>query len=136
MKKRDDNSNLSCSFCGKSQREVKKLIAGPTVYICDECIELCNDIIAEEYGREEATSQESRVPKPREISRENRKVRVAVRATYEGEDWEKTQKEITSLMDAFDLPPGYSWSWNDRIVEQQDQDSQMGVNFLLALVLV
>jgi ATP-dependent Clp protease ATP-binding subunit ClpX len=67
MKKRDDNSNLSCSFCGKSQREVKKLIAGPTVYICDECIELCNDIIAEEYGREEAASQESRVPKPREI---------------------------------------------------------------------
>src|SRR5215472_5613192 len=40
--------NLSCSFCGKSQREVKKLIAGPTVYICDECIRLCNDIIAEE----------------------------------------------------------------------------------------
>ncbi|MEN8182294.1 MAG: ATP-dependent Clp protease ATP-binding subunit ClpX, partial [Myxococcota bacterium] len=67
MKKRDDNSNLSCSFCGKSQREVKKLIAGPTVYICDECIELCNDIIAEEYGREEASSQEPRVPKPREI---------------------------------------------------------------------
>jgi ATP-dependent Clp protease ATP-binding subunit ClpX len=67
MKKRDDNGNLSCSFCGKSQREVKKLIAGPTVYICDECIELCNDIIAEEYGREETTTQESRVPKPREI---------------------------------------------------------------------
>jgi ATP-dependent Clp protease ATP-binding subunit ClpX len=67
MKKRDDNSNLSCSFCGKSQREVKKLIAGPTVYICDECIELCNDIIAEEYGREEPTSPESRVPRPREI---------------------------------------------------------------------
>ena len=54
MKKRDDNANLSCSFCGKSQKEVKKLIAGPTVYICDECIELCNDIIAEEYGQEEA----------------------------------------------------------------------------------
>jgi len=67
MKKRDDNSNLSCSFCGKSQREVKKLIAGPTVYICDECIELCNDIIAEEYGREESHAQASRVPKPREI---------------------------------------------------------------------
>ena len=48
MKKRDDDANLSCSFCGKSQREVKKMIAGPTVYICDECIELCNDIIAEE----------------------------------------------------------------------------------------
>jgi ATP-dependent Clp protease ATP-binding subunit ClpX len=67
MKKRDDNANLSCSFCGKSQREVKKLIAGPTVYICDECIELCNDIIAEEYGREEAQQPTSKVPKPREI---------------------------------------------------------------------
>jgi ATP-dependent Clp protease ATP-binding subunit ClpX len=67
MKKRDDDANLSCSFCGKSQREVKKLIAGPTVYICDECIELCNDIIAEEYGHEEPPSSSSRVPKPREI---------------------------------------------------------------------
>ena len=67
MKKRDDDANLSCSFCGKSQREVKKLIAGPTVYICDECIELCNDIIAEEYGQEEAPVTTSRVPKPREI---------------------------------------------------------------------
>jgi ATP-dependent Clp protease ATP-binding subunit ClpX len=67
MKKRDDDANLSCSFCGKSQREVKKLIAGPTVYICDECIELCNDIIAEEYGHEEPPSASSRVPKPREI---------------------------------------------------------------------
>ncbi len=68
MKKRDDNANLSCSFCGKSQREVKKLIAGPTVYICDECIELCNDIIAEEYGREESSPESSRVPKPKEIN--------------------------------------------------------------------
>jgi ATP-dependent Clp protease ATP-binding subunit ClpX len=67
MKKRDDDANLSCSFCGKSQREVKKLIAGPTVYICDECIELCNDIIAEEYGQDDATPAASRVPKPREI---------------------------------------------------------------------
>jgi ATP-dependent Clp protease ATP-binding subunit ClpX len=67
MKKRDDDANLSCSFCGKSQREVKKLIAGPTVYICDECIELCNDIIAEENGQDEATARSSRVPKPREI---------------------------------------------------------------------
>ncbi len=69
MKKKDDNANLSCSFCGKSQKEVKKLIAGPTVYICDECIELCNDIIAEEYGREEVTAKTSRVPKPREIKK-------------------------------------------------------------------
>jgi hypothetical protein len=45
---------LSCSFCGKSQREVRKLIAGPTVYICDECIKLCNDIIAEDIERNDA----------------------------------------------------------------------------------
>jgi ATP-dependent Clp protease ATP-binding subunit ClpX len=67
MKKRDDNANLSCSFCGKSQKEVKKLIAGPTVYICDECIELCNDIIAEEYGHDEASATPPRVLKPKEI---------------------------------------------------------------------
>jgi ATP-dependent Clp protease ATP-binding subunit ClpX len=67
MKKRDDNTNLSCSFCGKSQKEVKKLIAGPTVYICDECIELCNDIIAEEYSQEETDEPGSHVPKPKEI---------------------------------------------------------------------
>ena len=67
MKKRDDNSNLSCSFCGKSQKEVRKLIAGPTVYICDECIELCNDIIAEEYGQEDTSREGSHVPKPKEI---------------------------------------------------------------------
>ena len=46
-------ANLTCSFCGKIQKEVKKLIAGPTVYICDECIGLCNDIIAEEIEKEE-----------------------------------------------------------------------------------
>jgi HAE1 family hydrophobic/amphiphilic exporter-1 len=76
------------------------------------------------------------VPRPREIRRENRKVRVAVQGTYEGEDWKATQEEVAGLMDAFDLPPGYSWSWGDRILEQQDQNSQMAVNFLLALVLV
>jgi ATP-dependent Clp protease ATP-binding subunit ClpX len=57
---------LKCSFCGKSQNDVRKLIAGPTVYICDECIELCNDIIAEEW--EEERSREIRsLPKPSEI---------------------------------------------------------------------
>ena len=54
MSRKDSHhGNLSCSFCGKGQREVRKLIAGPTVYICDECIKLCNDIIAEESEREE-----------------------------------------------------------------------------------
>ncbi|MCK6528850.1 ATP-dependent Clp protease ATP-binding subunit ClpX [Myxococcota bacterium] len=66
-KGRDENSNLCCSFCGKSQKEVRKLIAGPTVYICDECIELCNDIIAEEYEREDYYTSKGLVPKPKEI---------------------------------------------------------------------
>jgi len=47
-KKDDPNDNLFCSFCGKNQKEVKKLIAGPAVYICDECIQLCSEIIGEE----------------------------------------------------------------------------------------
>jgi ATP-dependent Clp protease ATP-binding subunit ClpX len=58
---------LFCSFCGKSQGEVKKLIAGPAVYICDECVALCNDIIAEEVEREEAALRKLAVPKPAEI---------------------------------------------------------------------
>ncbi len=65
----DDPTNLSCSFCGKSQREVKKLIAGPTVYICDECIELCNDIIAEEQTKQELLKNKTGVPKPHEIKK-------------------------------------------------------------------
>jgi ATP-dependent Clp protease ATP-binding subunit ClpX len=64
---RDGNQTLCCSFCGKSQKEVKKLIAGPTVYICDECIGLCNDIIAEEIDREETKDTKVRIPRPSEI---------------------------------------------------------------------
>lgn len=66
MKKGEHHVNLSCSFCGKSQREVRKLIAGPTVYICDECIKLCNDIIAEEAQKEEHKPQVN-LPTPVEI---------------------------------------------------------------------
>jgi ATP-dependent Clp protease ATP-binding subunit ClpX len=62
-------SSLYCSFCGKSQDEVRKLIAGPTVYICDECIELCNEIIAEEYEKEELGRPRSKLPKPSEIKK-------------------------------------------------------------------
>ena len=57
---------LKCSFCGKTQRHVKKLIAGPGVYICDECIELCNEIIAEEIT-ESPEKLLSGLPKPEEI---------------------------------------------------------------------
>lgn len=69
MSRRDSESfgNLVCSFCGKSQREVKKLIAGPTVHICDECIELCNDIIKEEAAKEETRGGTTKIPKPHEI---------------------------------------------------------------------
>jgi len=65
--RRREASNLCCSFCGKSQKEVKKLIAGPTVYICDECIGLCNDIIAEEREKEDKFPGLSSIPRPHEI---------------------------------------------------------------------
>lgn len=66
--KKEHGGSLVCSFCGKSQKEVRKLIAGPTVYICDECIGLCNDIIAEEFEAEEAEEKpRQQVPKPVEI---------------------------------------------------------------------
>jgi ATP-dependent Clp protease ATP-binding subunit ClpX len=63
----NDRPTLSCSFCGKSQKEVRKLIAGPTVYICDECISLCNDIIAEELDTQDEQSDPKSLPKPAEI---------------------------------------------------------------------
>src|SRR6187399_3634250 len=62
----DDGKILYCSFCGKSQHEVRKLIAGPSVFICDECVELCNDIIREEL-EDKAAAARSHLPKPREI---------------------------------------------------------------------
>lgn len=58
---------LYCSFCGKNQNEVRKLIAGPSVYICDECVDLCNDIIREEVLEADAEGDEDRLPAPREI---------------------------------------------------------------------
>ncbi len=66
MFKFEEQKGLKCSFCGKYQDQVKRLIAGPGVYICDECIELCNEIIAEELD-EEAEHDLREVPKPREI---------------------------------------------------------------------
>ena len=63
----DSKSTLYCSFCGKSQHEVRKLIAGPTVFICDECVELCNDIIREEIKGGVAARKDGAVPTPLEI---------------------------------------------------------------------
>ncbi|WP_444994603.1 ATP-dependent Clp protease ATP-binding subunit ClpX [Aliikangiella sp. IMCC44359] len=66
---RDDSGKLLyCSFCGKSQHEVRKLIAGPSVFICDECVELCNDIIREEIQEIAPDSDSSKLPTPREIN--------------------------------------------------------------------
>jgi ATP-dependent Clp protease ATP-binding subunit ClpX len=62
-KKGDMNDNLFCSFCGKNQKEVQKLIAGPAVYICDECIQLCSEIIEEERGKDEKATDRLLVPK-------------------------------------------------------------------------
>ena len=62
----DGTDLLKCSFCGKSQKQVKKLIAGPGVYICDECIELCNEIIEEEQVETSSTSM-AELPKPNDI---------------------------------------------------------------------
>ncbi|MDX9872821.1 MAG: ATP-dependent Clp protease ATP-binding subunit ClpX, partial [Clostridia bacterium] len=62
----DDKGQLKCSFCGKLQDQVKKLVAGPGVYICDECIELCNEIIEEELS-EETSLEMGDIPKPKEI---------------------------------------------------------------------
>lgn len=66
-RKIDSASDLKCSFCGKSQREVKKLIAGPTVFICNECVELCNEIISEELEREEINTKKTSSLKPSQI---------------------------------------------------------------------
>lgn len=66
-KKGDSSDHLRCSFCGKNQDEVKKLIAGPAVYICDECIELCNEIIAEETEKGAVSTDVQDIPTPKEI---------------------------------------------------------------------
>ena len=72
MRRKSDSGsyNLNCSFCGKGQREVRKLIAGPGVYICDECIQLCNDIIEEENEREAREITGDQIPPPKQIKNE------------------------------------------------------------------
>ena len=64
----DSDKLLYCSFCGKSQNEVRKLIAGPSVFICDECVDLCNDIIREEVQEASSESSSDKLPIPFEIN--------------------------------------------------------------------
>ena len=63
---KDSNKLLHCSFCGKNQNEVNKLIAGPSVFICDECVDLCNEIISDELEEKSLNSRKN-LPKPHEI---------------------------------------------------------------------
>ena len=68
MPKYDEKKQLKCSFCGKNQDQVRRLIAGPGVYICDECIELCSEIIADEF-EEDVEVDLGALPKPAEIKK-------------------------------------------------------------------
>ena len=68
MSKKNDKDSLFCSFCGKNQKEVKKLIAGPTVFVCDECVELCMDIIKEDNKNNKFKIKKD-IPKPSEINK-------------------------------------------------------------------
>ena len=68
MSKKNDKESLFCSFCGKNQKEVKKLIAGPSVFVCDECVELCMDIIKED-NKNNKSKLKTNTPKPSEINK-------------------------------------------------------------------
>ena len=68
MTKKTEKDSLYCSFCGKNQKEVKKLIAGPTVFVCDECVELCMDIIKEDNKNNKSKIKKD-IPKPSEINK-------------------------------------------------------------------
>ena len=118
MQRKDDSTDdLLCSFCGKSQDEVKKLIAGPSVYICDECIQLCNEIIAEEYGQDDEDDSEDGLLKPYEIKetldqyvieqeRPKKILSVAVHNHYkridapEDDDWEEQIQHVIRFFKA------------------------------------
>jgi ATP-dependent Clp protease ATP-binding subunit ClpX len=102
--KRSDGESLRCSFCNKDQRDVKKLIAGPTVYICDECVDICLDIIAEEREPDEPKTK-VKLPKPVEIrefldeyvigqEKAKKKLAVAVYNHYKRNELSKRRSEV------------------------------------------
>ncbi len=115
MSRYDEKKQLKCSFCGKTQEQVKRLVAGPGVYICDECIELCSEIIEEEFEEAKADADLNSVPKPSEIKdildqyvigQESAKKSLAVavynhykriNADYKGSDVELQKSNIVML---------------------------------------
>ena len=118
--KGEDGKLLYCSFCGKSQHEVRKLIAGPSVFVCDECVELCNDIIREEMQEKTAAGDE-KLPKPQEINdvlneyvigqyRAKKVLSVAVYNHYKRLEAKVSKDEVESVSRG---------QWNGR--EQQQQ---------------
>ena len=103
-RKKGETDVLRCSFCNKNQRDVKKLIAGPTVYICDECVDICLDIIAEERDTQEQKTK-SHIPTPVEIKdflaeyvigqdRAKKKLAVAVYNHYKRLEMSKRKGEV------------------------------------------
>src|SRR5713101_3578319 len=88
MVRRTDDT-LRCSFCGKSQNEVKKLIAGPTVYICNECIDICNEIITDDQQAESVASRPP-LPKPGEIKAFLDEHVIGQEETKSGSRWRST----------------------------------------------
>ena len=69
MARYDDKKQVKCSFCGKTQEQVNRIVAGPGVYICNECIELCSEIIEEEFEDVNVEQSLDEIPKPKEINR-------------------------------------------------------------------
>jgi ATP-dependent Clp protease ATP-binding subunit ClpX len=103
-----DEINVQCSFCGKTQEEVKKLIAGPTVYICDECIDLCNDIVKEDLQQEADSQEPAKILKPMDIKahldeyvigqeQAKRVLSVAVHNHYKRVDAQKQNNNLVEL---------------------------------------
>ena len=74
--KNEEGKLLYCSFCGKNQHEVRTLVAGPSVFICDECGELCNDIIREEVSESKEEKEDSKLPIPIEINNINTAITI------------------------------------------------------------
>lgn len=121
MAKRDAGEDtLRCSFCNKSQREVKKLIAGPTVFICDECVDICLDIIAEDRLHEQQA--ETKLPKPKEIKAllddyvigqetAKKKLAVAVYNHYRRIEFAERSRQDVELQ----KPTGWAWPTRCRV---------------------